>query len=553
MKKWLMILGLSACCAAQPLLPDPEQCLSSPGMERLAGSLFAQRFEKGGMGFSPEILPADHPDTKLVQRVTDRLSKVVAYDRPGMRLQAKVVVSKEINAFCIPAGYIYVYTGLLEHIRKQDKQHSEEMLAGIMGHEIAHAVMRHSIQSWRDVKDFKAVLSDPQIFQKTMLAMSRAQEFEADRYGLLYALRAGYAVTPIFSVYEKLPEMPNRLAANESDHPSNSERVKQLKKYANQLKQLLGLWQEANQSALTGQLVEARTVLEILAAELPNLASVHNNLGWVYYQLYEREAHPAFRVSPSLCQELGITVRGGAEVHPMLAKADDEFLLASQCDPDMQSARVGLATCAVLRGDLDGATKLLAGYTSDVAPEVHNLRGVIAQQRGGDGKEHFAAAASYLPALFNSGQYAAMLALEPTGYWADQARLKSGASALPKVSVRQEAAGVRLGMSATEVAKKLGKPESEEKLESSTFRQSYRKLGLELWLGQDGLRAIRWEPHGEDGLKVGMSIEELRSKWGAPANETTLDAGLTAWSYPGRGVVVEMQEGKLAAVLLGRR
>lgn len=120
-----------------------------------------------------------------------------------MRLQAKVVVSKEINAFCIPAGYIYVYTGLLEHIRKQDKQHSEEMLAGIMGHEIAHAVMRHSIQSWRDVKDFKAVLSDPQIFQKTMLAMSRAQEFEADRYGLLYALRAGYAVTPIFSVYEK--------------------------------------------------------------------------------------------------------------------------------------------------------------------------------------------------------------------------------------------------------------------------------------------------------------------------------------------------------------
>lgn len=49
----------------------------------------------------------------------------------------KVVFEKSINAFALPGGPIYVHTGLMEAA-------NEDELAGVMGHEIAHVVMRHS-------------------------------------------------------------------------------------------------------------------------------------------------------------------------------------------------------------------------------------------------------------------------------------------------------------------------------------------------------------------------------------------------------------------------
>lgn len=568
-RKTLVALLLATLAAgAQPLLPDPEQCLSSPGMERLAGSLFAQRFEKGLGGARPEILPSDHPDTRLVQKVTDRLAKVVAFDRPHMRLQAKVVVEKEPNAFCIPAGYIYVHTGMLEYLRRIDKDKNiEDELAGVLGHEIAHAVLRHTIQSWRDLKDYKAVLDDPMVFQKTILAMSRAQETEADRYGAHYALRAGYQLTPMIAVYQNFPEVPARYR-KESDHPSNAERVKQLKKYAAQLQMLMGLWDEALKSAATDQWLEARTVLEILAAEFPNLASVHNNLGWVYYRIYESQADPRpdFRVSPCYSKQLGLTLRGGGgelEVHPMLRQAEDEFLLAHQCDPDQEEASAGLATCYLLQNRLTEGHALLSAYAEPRQAALWNLKGLLAQKAGqaSQAGEFFARALQlepgYLPALFNAGKYQEALALEPTGYWADQARKRSGLSLQsPAPAARQEVLGLRLGMSQQEVASKLGPPAQEQLLESQTRRQWFPKQGLELWVGRDGLATIRWEPRQGDptlGLKAGDSEQNIVARLGQPQRRSADDRGTAYWHYPSRGFTLELDpEQRLRALLVGQ-
>jgi len=81
------------------------------------------------------ILPASHPMSKYVSALGQQL----AAKAPGYKFPYtfKVVREKSINAFALPGGPIYVHTGLIEAA-------NESELAGVMGHEISHVVMRHS-------------------------------------------------------------------------------------------------------------------------------------------------------------------------------------------------------------------------------------------------------------------------------------------------------------------------------------------------------------------------------------------------------------------------
>ncbi len=81
------------------------------------------------------ILPASHPMSKYV----NNLGQQLAAKAPGYKFPYtfKVVRDKSINAFALPGGPIYVHTGLIEAA-------NESELAGVMGHEISHVVMRHS-------------------------------------------------------------------------------------------------------------------------------------------------------------------------------------------------------------------------------------------------------------------------------------------------------------------------------------------------------------------------------------------------------------------------
>ena len=81
------------------------------------------------------ILPASHPMSKYISALGQQLAaKAPAYKFP---YTFKVVREKSINAFALPGGPIYVHTGLIEAA-------NESELAGVMGHEISHVVMRHS-------------------------------------------------------------------------------------------------------------------------------------------------------------------------------------------------------------------------------------------------------------------------------------------------------------------------------------------------------------------------------------------------------------------------
>lgn len=112
------------------------------------------------------------------------------------------------NAFCTPGGYIYVYTGLIKYLDNEDD------LAGVMGHEIAHADRRHStdqlteqygLQMLLDIVLGKGNETVKQIaLGITALKYSRKRESEADEYSVIFLSGTSYKCDGAANFFEKL-------------------------------------------------------------------------------------------------------------------------------------------------------------------------------------------------------------------------------------------------------------------------------------------------------------------------------------------------------------
>jgi len=135
-----------------------------------------------------------------------------------------VVNTKEVNAFAVPGGYIYVNRGLIERADKMDE------LAGVLGHEIGHVVHRHSVKLMEKEQGANLglavgciltnVCSNPTTGAAINVAgnavfakFSRQDEQEADESAVTYVTRAG--IDP-----HGLPEMFQKLLAEEQSSPS---------------------------------------------------------------------------------------------------------------------------------------------------------------------------------------------------------------------------------------------------------------------------------------------------------------------------------------------
>jgi predicted Zn-dependent protease len=117
-----------------------------------------------------------------------------------------------LNAFATPGGYVYVYTGLLKYLD------SEAALAGVIGHEIAHAERRHATQRITEMYGFQMLASlalgqnPSQIAQiaanlvtgLTLLANSRANEDESDQFSIKYLAATKYYPGSVKFFFEKL-------------------------------------------------------------------------------------------------------------------------------------------------------------------------------------------------------------------------------------------------------------------------------------------------------------------------------------------------------------
>lgn len=189
-------------------------------------------------------LSHDQSRIDQLQRVGDRISKVVFWDMPDADWEFVVFDVPQINAFAMAGGKVGVFTGLFK-IAKTDDQ-----LASVIAHEIAHVTAKHvheKLSRELAVSTVGAVgmigglaggasgltvdaLS--QVYGLTTgisgFAFDRAKEKEADYVGLMYMARAGYDPQAAVTVLEALeaesandPVQPAFL----STHPSHPERI----------------------------------------------------------------------------------------------------------------------------------------------------------------------------------------------------------------------------------------------------------------------------------------------------------------------------------------
>ena len=145
------------------------------------------------------------------------------------------------NAWCMPGGKIAFYTGILPIAKNNDG------IASIMGHEIAHAVARHSAERMS-----AAILMDagtyalerfvlgqrlPRLSQQLRtygldLPFNRSQESEADYMGIIFANLAGYNIDESYKIWERMQKESGVSPAEFfSTHPSPDNRIKKLKEW----------------------------------------------------------------------------------------------------------------------------------------------------------------------------------------------------------------------------------------------------------------------------------------------------------------------------------
>lgn len=139
-----------------------------------------------------------------------------------------------LNAFAAPGGYIYVYTGLIRFLDREDE------LAGVLGHEIAHSANRHTTQQLTRLYGVSVLLGvalgeDNQLLQDIAaglagLSFSRDHEAEADLYSVLYLCETDYAANGAAGFFEALEDawVPEFL----STHPASSTRVEDINAWA---------------------------------------------------------------------------------------------------------------------------------------------------------------------------------------------------------------------------------------------------------------------------------------------------------------------------------
>jgi predicted Zn-dependent protease len=203
------------------------------------------------------LLNRDPAQVERVRRIAARLIPATAAfrpDAPKWKWEMNVISSNEVNAWCMPGGKIAVYSGLIQQLNVTDDE-----LAAVMGHEIAHALREHSREQVSHqmaegllVSLGSAVLGVGQLGQQVAQSLldvtfnlphSRNDETEADRIGVELAARAGFDPRAAVRLWEKMARLGgSRPPQWLSTHPDPANRMKDLEEYA---QRVLPLYQQA--------------------------------------------------------------------------------------------------------------------------------------------------------------------------------------------------------------------------------------------------------------------------------------------------------------------
>ena len=202
------------------------------------------------------VSSAQSKDAEMVKRVGSRIANAVTNfyksngqaDLSSYKWEYNLVQSNDVNAWCMPGGKIVVYTGILPVAQ------NEAALAVVVGHEVAHAVLKHGaermsqglVQQFGGVALAAAVSSKPaetqNLFMQAygvgsnvlgVLPHSRNQELEADHYGLIYTALAGYNPKEAIPLWQRMQQLAGGSKPPEflSTHPNEENRIAKLQEY----------------------------------------------------------------------------------------------------------------------------------------------------------------------------------------------------------------------------------------------------------------------------------------------------------------------------------
>lgn len=252
-KKWLvsaiLIASVTIACTRNAITGRNQLSLvSEDQVQDMAKTEYKQFLSQNQV-----VSASNSKDAEMVKRVGSRIANAITqyYKEKGIaneiadyKWEFNLVNDKQVNAWCMPGGKVVVYTGILPVTQ------NEAALAIVLGHEITHAVAGHGrermsqgllaqgIQVAGNValgKNAQAVnifntVYGPAAQVGVLLPNSRAQELEADHYGLIFAAMAGYNPEEAIPFWQRMASLGGeKPPVFLSDHPADEERIQKLK------------------------------------------------------------------------------------------------------------------------------------------------------------------------------------------------------------------------------------------------------------------------------------------------------------------------------------
>ena len=231
-------------CSKAPITGRTQFITVSPQQELALG------FQSAKQVLEKEKVSQDPQKNAMVKRIGQRIANVTGQTNYVWEFFV-IENDEEANAFCLPGGKVFVYTGLFKYASNDDE------LAAVMGHEIGHALARHGaermsagqlqqmggqvlgavMQGRGDPQNTAMVMQAFGIGSQLgiMLPHSRTQEYEADTIGLVLSAKAGYNPNSALSFWEKFAKSGKSAPEYLSTHPAPANRIAKIKALLPQL------------------------------------------------------------------------------------------------------------------------------------------------------------------------------------------------------------------------------------------------------------------------------------------------------------------------------
>jgi len=230
-------------CTKAPITGRSQFIMVSPQQELALG------YESAKEVLKTQKVSNDAQKNAMVKRIGKRIAQVASSQYPTAKNfnWEFFVIDKddEANAFCLPGGKVFVYTGIFKYAANDDE------LAAVMGHEIGHALARHGaermssgqlaqmggqilgtvMQGRGNPQNTAAVMQAFGIGTQlgVMLPHSRTQEYEADHIGLVLAAKAGYNPRAALTFWEKFSKSGQTPPEYLSTHPAPTNRIAKIR------------------------------------------------------------------------------------------------------------------------------------------------------------------------------------------------------------------------------------------------------------------------------------------------------------------------------------